>query len=121
MLGIWVRGGGSCGHNGLDDAQGGGFFTLDGRIFDPISFELTGEAPVQAGVRLGVGGGFWGWGGHLGGGLLQSPPMSEKLTLSQVGPLGTWSTRRVRPGARRLGGVRCKEGTNLGDQDWPTG
>ena len=56
MSGIWVGGGGSCGNNGPDDAQGGYFLTLDGRIFNTISFELTGEAPVQAGMSLGIRG-----------------------------------------------------------------
>ena len=54
--GIWVRGRGSRVHDGLEDAKGYGFFTLDGGIFDPISFELPGEAPVQDGVSLGVRG-----------------------------------------------------------------
>ena len=44
--GLWVGGGGSCSHDGMDNAQGGGFFPLDWRIFNPISFELVGEAPV---------------------------------------------------------------------------
>ena len=52
--GIWVGGGGSRGQDGLDDDQGGGFFTLDRIILDPIISELTGEAPVQAGMSLGV-------------------------------------------------------------------
>ena len=54
--GLWVGGGGSCGHDGLDNAQGDGFSLLDWRIFYPISFELTGKVPVQADVSLGVGG-----------------------------------------------------------------
>ena len=29
---------------------------IDGGIFDPVSFELTGEAPVHADASLGLGG-----------------------------------------------------------------
>ena len=54
VSGIWVGVGVSRGQDGLDDDQGGGFYTLGGRILDPIISELTGEAPVQAGVSLGV-------------------------------------------------------------------
>ena len=56
VTGLWVRGGGSCGHDGLDDVQGGGFFPIYWRIFDRMSFELAGETPVQADVSLGAGG-----------------------------------------------------------------
>ena len=63
-----VGGGGSHGHDKMNNDKGDGLLTLDGGILDPISFELTGEAPVQAGVRLGVGGYLWGRGGHPGGG-----------------------------------------------------
>ena len=97
--------------------MGGGFFLLDWVILDPINFELTGESQVQDGVSLGVGGDFLGWIGHQVGGLLQSPPMPEKLILYQVGPLGTWSNRRVGPGACRLGGFRCEGWMDLGDKD----
>ena len=33
---------------------GGSLFLLDWGIFNPVSFELLGEALVQANVRLGV-------------------------------------------------------------------
>ena len=52
---FWVGGGGSQGQDGLDDAQGGGFFPLGWGIFDSISFELSGEALVQVYASLGVG------------------------------------------------------------------
>ena len=54
--GFGVKGGGSHGHNRLDNTQGSGFSPLECRILDPISFELAGELYVQAGVRLGVEG-----------------------------------------------------------------
>ena len=54
--GPWVGGGGSRGHNGLEDAQGGGVFPLDWGFFNPISFELSVEVIVQADVGLGVRG-----------------------------------------------------------------
>ena len=38
MPGFGVRGGGSCDHDGLDDAHGGCLFPVDWGIFDPISF-----------------------------------------------------------------------------------
>ena len=53
---FWVGGGGSQGQDGLDDAQGGGFFPLGWGIFDSISFELAGKALVQSNVSLGFGG-----------------------------------------------------------------
>ena len=56
MSGICVGGGGSRGSNGLDNTQGGSFSPLDRRIFDSLSFELAGEAPVHADVSLGVRG-----------------------------------------------------------------
>ena len=46
---------GCCGHNGVDNVMGDGLFPLDWGIFDLISFELSGEALVQANVSLGVG------------------------------------------------------------------
>ena len=61
VAGLWVGGGGYHGHNGLDDAKGGGFFTLDEEIFGSISFEFPDKAPVQFGVILGVGGGSGVW------------------------------------------------------------
>ena len=56
MTCLWVGGGGSCGHDGLDDAQGGVFSLFDWRIFHTIGFELVGEAPAKDGVSLGLRG-----------------------------------------------------------------
>ena len=56
MADFGVAGGDSNGNDGLDDPKEDGLLTLDGGILDPISFELTDEAPVQAGVSLGVRG-----------------------------------------------------------------
>ena len=56
MTGFGVGGGGSCVHGGLCDAEGRVLLTLDGGIFDSVGFELTVEAPVQAGAGLLVGG-----------------------------------------------------------------
>ena len=47
-MGLWVGGGGSCYHHGMDHAQGGGFFLLEWVIFYPIIFEFVDEAIVQA-------------------------------------------------------------------------
>ena len=41
----------------MDDAQGVGLSLLDWGVFNPVSFELSGELLVQADVILGVGGG----------------------------------------------------------------
>ena len=46
VLGLWVIGGGPGVHNGLYNAQGGGFSPLDWRIFGAISFELAGKVHV---------------------------------------------------------------------------
>ena len=56
MAGFVIRSGDSRSHDGLDDAKGGGLITLDGGICDPVTFELTSEAPTQTGVSLGVRG-----------------------------------------------------------------
>ena len=45
---------GLCGHNGVDNAKGGGLFSFEQRIFDAVGFKLTGEVSVQSGVGLGV-------------------------------------------------------------------
>ena len=76
--GLWVGGGGSCVHDGLDGALGGAFSLLECGILNPISFELVGYSLVQADVSLGVGGGFLGQMGHPGGGPLQSPPPNSQ-------------------------------------------
>ena len=47
-----VGGGGSCGHDRVNNSKGGGLLTLGGDILDPVVFDLTDEAPVQAGVSL---------------------------------------------------------------------
>ena len=57
MPGFGVGGGGCRVLDGEDDAQGGGLLPLDWGIFDPVSFELSGKALVQADVNLGVRGG----------------------------------------------------------------
>ena len=41
--GFWVGGEGFRGHDGLDNSQGDESPPLEWEIFDPISFELTGE------------------------------------------------------------------------------
>ena len=56
VAGLLVRGGGCLGHDEMNDAKEDGFFPLDWGIFNPISFKFPGEAPVQAGESLGVGG-----------------------------------------------------------------
>ena len=38
MPDFWVGGGGFCGQDGVNDAQGGGLFLLDVGVFDPVSF-----------------------------------------------------------------------------------
>ena len=55
-MGFWVGVEGCCGHDGVGDAQGGGLFLIDWGIFDPVSFELSGEALVQVSASLEVGG-----------------------------------------------------------------
>ena len=47
VSGLWVGGGGSCGYNVPDDAQEYEFFMLDGMVFNPINFQLKGEAPLH--------------------------------------------------------------------------
>ena len=54
MPGFWVGGGGCCDHHGVDNDQGGGLFRIDWGILDPVSFEFSGKAIVQADVILGV-------------------------------------------------------------------
>ena len=120
MPGSWGGGGGCHGHDGVDDAQGGGLFPLDWGIFDPVSFEFLGKARVQSNVRLGFGG-FLGWIGHPGGGLLQSPPMSEKPIVYQFFPLDAWSNGCDGPVSHRLGRVRCEGRMDLLEQYLPTG
>ena len=39
----------------MGDTKGDGILTLNRRILNPVGFELTGKAPVQAGVNLGGG------------------------------------------------------------------
>ena len=54
MAGFGVRGCGRCGHDGLDDAEGGGLISLDRRVLNTVGFKLTGKASIQSGVGLGV-------------------------------------------------------------------
>ena len=56
VAGIWVRFRGSCNHDGLDNAKGGGFSLIDWEIFNPVSFDFSDQALVRAGVTLGVRG-----------------------------------------------------------------
>ena len=49
VAGFGVRCRYSCGHDGQDGAEGVGLNALDEGIFGPVSFEVIGEAPVQAG------------------------------------------------------------------------
>ena len=79
--------------------RGGGLSPLNWGIFDPSRFYLAGEKLLQADMRLGVGGGFWGQICHPGGRSLKLPPMPEKLIPTQVDPLGAWSIGSVGPGA----------------------
>ena len=53
---ICVGGGVSHSHNGMDNANGGGFSLIDWGIFNPIDLEFTGKATIQYSVFLGVGG-----------------------------------------------------------------
>ena len=47
---------GSClGDDEVHDSQGGGIFSSDGGIFEPVRLELRSEALVDPGVCLGVG------------------------------------------------------------------
>ena len=55
---LWFGGIGCRGHDRVDDAQGVGLSLLDWGVFNPVSFELSGELLVQADVILGGGGGF---------------------------------------------------------------
>ena len=54
MTGFGVGGDGRCGHNGVDNAEGGGLFLFDQRVLDAVGFNLKGDASVQSGVSLGV-------------------------------------------------------------------
>ena len=47
-----VRGGSCLGDDGVHDSQGGGLFSLDGGIFEPVGLELLREALVEPGVCL---------------------------------------------------------------------
>ena len=78
VAGFGVGGRSSHGHYEMGDPKGEKLITIDGGILDNVSFEVTGEALVQAGVSLVVRGCLWSWGGHSGGGLLQSPSTPEK-------------------------------------------
>ena len=40
----------------MDDAKGGGFFSPDRRVLDPVGFNLPGEPHVQYVLGLWVGG-----------------------------------------------------------------
>ena len=92
----------------LEDPQSNTFWSVR-RVTCPI------------GCWPGSWGGFRGWGGKLWGGFLQSPPMPEKLTTSQVGPLVSWSPGRVGRSTRRLGGPWYEGQMYIGEQDWLTG
>ena len=47
-------GGGRCGHDGMDNTEGGSILSFDRKVLDAIGFKLTGEASVQSGLGLGV-------------------------------------------------------------------
>ena len=55
VLSLWIKGGDSCGHDGLDDAQEDGFPPLDWGIVDQMG--LSWQADASLGVRglYGVG------------------------------------------------------------------
>ena len=54
MVGSDVRGGSCLGENGVHNSQGGGLFSSDGGIFEPVGLEFLCEALVGPGVCLGV-------------------------------------------------------------------
>ena len=54
VVGSGVREGICLGDNGVHDSQGGGLFSSDGGVFEPVGLELLCEALVDPGVCLGV-------------------------------------------------------------------
>ena len=50
MVGSWVGGGSFRGNYRVHDIQGGGLFSADGGIFEPVVIELPREALVQPGM-----------------------------------------------------------------------
>ena len=52
VVSLGVGGVGSCGHNGVNDSQGVGFYPIDSGILDPVGFELPGEALFNIRVSL---------------------------------------------------------------------
>ena len=96
---------------------GGGFFLSDRMVLDPIGFKLPGEPHIQSAVGLGVGGLPGVWKASQEVGCRNLPPIPEKPTHFQVGPLDAWSTGCDRDGACRLAGPRCEGRMNLGNQD----
>ena len=55
VVGSGIVGGSFHSNYRAHDIQGGGLFSSDGGIFDPIGLELPREALVEPGVCLGVG------------------------------------------------------------------
>ena len=54
MTGFGVGGDGRCGHDELDNANGGGLFSFDRKFLNAVGLKLAGEASVQSGAGLGV-------------------------------------------------------------------
>ena len=59
MTDFWVSGSCFCGHDGVEDTKGGGHLSPNKWVLNAVGFKLTGEAPVQYGVGLGVWGISW--------------------------------------------------------------
>ena len=54
MTGFGVGGGGRRGHDGLENAKGGGLLSFYWRVLDSVGSNLEGEASVQSGIGLGI-------------------------------------------------------------------
>ena len=54
LTGFGVVGDCRCGHNGVDNAKGGGIFSFERRVLNAVGFNMTGEATAQSSVSLGV-------------------------------------------------------------------
>ena len=49
-MGSGFGGGSCCGDDRVHDSQGGGLFSSDGGVFEPVGLELSREALVEPGV-----------------------------------------------------------------------
>ena len=52
VVGFGFTGAGCRGDNIVNDSQGGGIFSSDGGILEPVGLEFPREALVEPGVRL---------------------------------------------------------------------